>query len=450
MEGHFDVVVVGAGMAGLAAARAVERAGRSVAVLEARERAGGRLLTEELAEGAWVDHGGGWIGPGQSHVLGLAEELGVETFPTFDEGERVWFVRGERRTSKGDWPRGEPLGALDVAIAMRRFDRRSRRVPIDRPWAAPTASALDSRTIADWVNRNALTRTGKRSLSIMLRSLFAADPAETSLLFGLFSAASAGGLRTMLAIGGGAQDRRLVGGAQQLAERLARRLGDAVAYGAPVDRISWDGHGARATGPGADVSAARAIVTVPPGVVDLISFEPDLPDARREVHAGMPMGAVIKVHAVYEEPFWREDGLSGQAHDPEGFVSFTVDASPPSGSPGMLAGFIEADTARSASALSANERREHVVGCLERAFGPKAARPERYLELDWCSERWTGGCYGGNCVPGMLSTVGPALRAPVGPIHWAGTETATRWVGYIDGAIGSGERAAAEALGALR
>jgi monoamine oxidase len=161
------------------------------------------------------------------------------------------------------------------------------------------------------------------------------------------------------------------------------------------------------------------------------------------------MGACIKCMAFYEEPFWRAAGLSGSAVSDPGPLSIIFDNSPPDGSPGIVVGFLEGHWARELGRAGPEERRAAVLENLARLFGPQAAGPERYMERNWTDEEWSRGCYVGYTGPGVLTAYGPALRAPIGPVHWAGTETATVWNGYMDGAIQSGERAALEVLAAL-
>jgi monoamine oxidase len=162
------------------------------------------------------------------------------------------------------------------------------------------------------------------------------------------------------------------------------------------------------------------------------------------------MGSVIKCQAIYDEPFWRAEGLSGQATgDGEG-SRVVFDNSPQDGSPGILLAFVEGDEARRLGPASPDVRRRAVLDSLVRYFGPRAATPADYRELDWQQERWSGGCYGTIFGPNVWTRYGPALRQPAGPIHWAGTETATAWYGYMDGAVRSGERVAAEVVRELR
>jgi monoamine oxidase len=267
------------------------------------------------------------------------------------------------------------------------------------------------------------------------------EPAEVSLLHVLFYAAAAGGWDDLLDTEGGAQQDRLAGGTQQLSIRIAEELGDRVRLSAPVRAVRIDGDGVVA----GEVRARRVIVAVPPALAARIEYDPPLPGVRDQLTQRMPMGSVIKCMAVYEEPFWREDGLSGQAVSLPGPAQVVFDNTPPSGSPGLI-GFLEARDARKLAGLPAGERREAVLRGFQRLFGRRAAHPLLYVEKDWSSEVYSRGCYAGVLGPGAWTGYGRALREPVGRIHWAGTETATRWMGYLDGAIESGKRAAAEVM----
>jgi monoamine oxidase len=446
-----DVAVVGAGLAGLVAARDLLAGGASVTVLEARDRVGGRLLNEPLGGGAVVEVGGQWVGPGQDRVGALAAELGVETFPTYSTGESVIEWRGRLRRYQGTIPRVGPAALLDVELAQRRLDRMARRVPLDRPWAAPGAARLDATTAATWMRRNLATRAGRELLELAIESVWAAEPSDLSLLHLLFYVHSAGGLDPLFDTEGGAQQDRLVGGSQRLALELAARLGDGVLVrDAPVRAIEHGEGGVtlRCAG-GAAVRARRAVVAIAPALAGRIAYDPPLPADRDQLTQRMPHGAVVKCMAIYDEPFWRADGLNGQATRDRGLVRLTFDNSPPDGSPGVLLGFMEGARARAAARMAPEQRRAAALNAFERLFGPRAARPERYVERIWAQEEHSRGCYGAFLGPGTWTAHGEALRAAVGPLHWAGTETAEIWCGYMDGAVRSGESAARTVLAAL-
>jgi monoamine oxidase len=450
--GEQDVVVVGAGLAGLAAARSLLRQGLDVAVLEARDRVGGRLEHGRVDADTVVELGGQWVGPGHDRMYALIAELGLDTFPTFDTGEVVLEVRGRQRRMDPDdrLPPIGPLAAADLAQAMVRFERLAARVPLESPWDAPRARWLDARTLESWVSTHLQTRDGRNLFRTAVEAVFACEPSEVSLLHALFYAhSSTSSWEYLLGVRDAAQHARVVGGTARVAEGLAAGLGDRVRLGHPVRRIEATAAGvAVTTRDGATWTGKRAVVALPPALAGRLEYAPALPALRDQLTQRMPAGSVIKTYAVYDEPFWRDVGLNGQAASDRGPVKATFDNSPPGGRPGILMGFVEGEDARRLHRCPPAERRQHVLTAFARYFGDRAARPEQYLERDWMAEEFTRGCYGAHLGPGVWTAYGPELRRPCGPIHWAGTETSSVWNGYMEGAVRSGERAADEVLAA--
>jgi monoamine oxidase len=440
-----DVAIVGAGIAGLVAARDLVAAGNEVVVLEARDRVGGRVLNHELSDGTVVELGGQWIGPTQLRMAKLTAELGLETFPTHDTGEHLLRVGG-RRIRYRTRPRLGPLVLADIAQAQIRFDRLAARIPLEVPWTADRARDLDTQTFETWIRRNTRTGTGREMLRLYAEGVFAAEASDFSLLHALFYTHSGGGVDALAGTHGGAQQDRFVGGSQLVPIRLAERLGDRVRLGAPVRRIEQRATDATVVGDEVQVTAARVIVAVPPTIAGRIVYDPPLPGVRDQLTQRVPAGSVIKCHAVYDTPFWRDDGLTGQATGDGGPAKVVFDNSPPAGTPGVLLAFLEGAAARRLNRVDPDERRAAVVGSLVDFFGPRAAEPVEFVDLDWTEEEWTRGCYGAHFPPGVWTQYGSVLRAPVGRVHWAGTETATVWSGYMDGAVQSGERVAAEVV----
>jgi monoamine oxidase len=444
-----DVVVVGAGLAGLKAATDLDAAGLDVRLVEARERVGGRTLNHSVGErdDAVVEVGGQWVGPTQLEVLRVARDLGLETYPTYCEGENVFEDdRGRISRYTGTIPRINPLVLADYGQAALRLDRLAKKVAVDAPWTTPKAERLDAETFATWIRRNSRSRLGRLTLETACRAVFSVEPSELSLLHVLFYIRSAGGWDPLLDTPDGAQQDRIVGGSQLISLRLAERLGNRVELERPVRTIRQDADGVEVDG----IRARHVVVAVPPALAGRIVYDPPLPATRDQLTQRMPMGAVIKTMAIYDEPFWRERGLSGQATSLPGPAQVIFDNTPPAGSPGVLLGFLEGADARKLGAESEETRRAAVTANFARIFGERAKSPIGYVERDWSSDEWSRGCYAGVFGPGAWTQYGRALRAPIGRIHWAGTETATRWMGYFDGAIQSGKRAAAEVLADAR
>jgi monoamine oxidase len=444
-----DVVIVGAGLAGLTAARDLAATGAEVVVLEARDRVGGRVLNEGIGDGKVVELGGTWIGPTQDRVAALARDLGVETFPQWTRGKNQIEVGKRLRRYRGFIPPVNPLALAELRLAQFRLERRAKAVPTEAPWTAPGADRLDSQTVRTWMRRNLRTRTANELFELAVEAVWAAEPEDLSLLHMLFYVSSAGNFDLLLNTEGGAQQDRFVGGSQLLALRLAEGLGERVTLNAPVRRVAHTADSVSIDADGVEARGRRAIVAVAPALAGRIAYDPPLSGHRDQLTQRMPLGSVTKCAAVYDEPFWRADGFSGQAASSRGPVTLVMDYSPPDGSPGVLVGFLEGRQARELGRWPADRRREAVLDCFERFFGPRAARPESYVERLWAEEEWSRGCYGCHLPPGTWTSYGAALRKPIGPLHWAGSETATAWNGYMDGAVRSGEDAARQVLAGL-
>jgi monoamine oxidase len=442
-----DVAVVGAGLSGLQAARVLADAGREVVVLEARDRVGGRLLNASLGAGVVVDVGGQWVGSDHARVQRLAAELGVGIFPQHGAGRNLLDVAGKRRRYRGTIPRLGPRVLWDVFLARRRIDRLARAVGSEEPWAAARAAELDSQTLAEWCERNVSSGIARELIGLAGRTVWGEGPERLSMLHVAFYVAAAGGFDRLIDTEGGAQQDRLDGGAQRLPLGLAESLGERLRLAVPVRRISQTDAGVAVLADGLEVEAARAIVAVPPAIAARIELDP-LPPSRPQLAERLRPGALTKCMALYEEPFWREDGLSGESVTDAGPVTLTFDSSPADGSAGVLLGFVGGPEARQLASMAPPQRRAAVLACFERLFGPRAARPIDYAEQAWAGEEWSGGGPTSNFAPGGWTSCGPALREPVGRLHWAGTETATVWSGYMEGALQAGDRAAAEVLSA--
>jgi monoamine oxidase len=445
-----DVVIVGAGFAGLSCARRLAAAGASVQVLEARDRVGGRAENGTLPDGQPIELGGQWIGPGQTRMYELVDELGLATFPTYDEGAHVLEFDGVRRTFSGDTP---PLGTValaDLVASLARLHRRARAIDPATPWTTRHAQHLDARTFESWVARHP-TRATRAFWRLFARAVFATEAANLSLLHVLTYVHQAGSVETLVETTGGAQQDRVVGGTARIAELLADQLGDTVRLGVPAAAVHHGSdHAEVVLTDGERVRGRRVVVALPPTLAGRLDYHPALPAERDLLTQRVPMGAVIKLHLVYDRPWWRARGLSGQALSDGPVTQVVFDNSPADGSCGVLLAFLEGVDAVRWGARPAAERHAAVAARLAQLIDAEARYPVAVVERDWAAEPFSRGCYGGHLPPGVWTQLGPALRRPVGPIHWAGTEHATAWTGYLEGAVRSGERTATDVLATLR
>jgi monoamine oxidase len=456
----FDVAVVGAGLSGLVAAHRLRQWSAqgdipgdcAVGVFEGASRIGGRVHDVRLSTGHPVSLGAQWIGPGQTRILELAKELDLRTAPTFVPGRTVLRLGGVR-TPTGGRAASRPATASGPASrgargARAKIEALAATVDPAAPWNTPDARTLDATTFGAWLNENAgpFERDDVRTAF----AAFLGDPDRTSLLHAAAYVRWAGG--TCAALEHDAQTLRFVEGPGALIARLSestRIFGQDVVgeEGVRVVRIDPD-RGGKVRLEGAKVvgvlaEANRIVFAASPAAAHGIEFEPPLPAARRELQRRWAGTAGRKVQVSYGRPFWRESLLSGEAVDDGGPLEYVVDGSPPDGSIGVLTGFVSAEAE---SLLTLQGR---IVEQLVALFGKEAAEPRGLVAYDWSTDRLLRGCVP-TLPPGVWTSCGSALREPVGPIHWAGTETADSWMGYMEGAVVAGERAAREVLDALR
>jgi monoamine oxidase len=450
-----DVVVIGAGLAGLTAARQVAAQGRSVVVLEARDRVGGRVLKHDLRGGSYSELGGMFTGPTQDHIKGLAAELGVGLYPTYNTGNNV-FVGGDGRREEfpADTPLGtapaDPLVAPDITLTVAQLDDMATKVSVDEPWSSDNADEWDRQTLDTWLRGHTSGNPEFMAVtSAATEAIFGCEPRELSLLYTVFYIAASGNEQNQgtfernFNTKDGAQEQRFAGGAQLVPERMAALLN------APVRRIEQSGSGVTVRSDSLSVTAKRVIIAIPPVLAGRIVYEPALPPLRDQLTQHMPQGSLMKFEAAYPTPFWRARGLTGQVVSENGPVKVTFDTSPEGGTPGVMMGFIGGHEARVWERRPAGERRDAVLQQFAHFFGDEALSPTEVVEFNWSAEVWNRGCPVAVLGPGTLIDFGEALRQPVDRIHWAGTETSTYWNGYMDGAVRSGRRAASEALTAL-
>jgi monoamine oxidase len=440
-----DVAVVGAGFAGMIAARNLMRAGKKVVVLEARDRVGGRVKAGRIA-GRTVDVGAMWVGPTQTRALQLIEEYGLHTIPQFETGRNIAELDGKRTTGNREGLGLDSKTLAEYERVIKDLNHLTSQVPLDAPWTMPKAEVFDAMNAEEWFNAKTRSKALRSIFQLTTRTDFTADPSQISFLYFLTYLRSGDNFDILNGFENAAQAFVVKEGFYHLAQRLAEELGDAIVREAPVSAISQDSTGVTVTSQEGSWQSDYVVMAVPLPLSERIQYQPSLPAERDLLTQHMPMGSVIKWWVAYEKPFWREKGLNGLVWSERPPSDAFCDGTPPEGRPGLLVGFIDGRNALKWTGRPIEERKKTIIDQLVSFLGPQAGHPIDYEDQDWPAELWSRGCFSVSMPPGVMTTLGRAIRQPHGRIHWAGTETSTRWMGYVDGAIRSGERAAAEIL----
>ena len=435
-----EVIVVGAGLSGLCAARELVRQGKDTLVVEARDRVGGRMVRKSVTSGGWIDLGGQWIGPTHNGIRDLAESLGVTRFDSYTAGDTVLCYNGALSLIADEFPPVGPVAGVsstEVEEAIRvwqQFLALAATVDVERPWLTPDAQALDAQTVASWLAGVTTSPFARFFAECWVLAEFGGDPGAASML------------ATVAGYAAGPDEEEpelwlLHGGAGQIPELLADELGGRVLLGQPVFRIAQDTDGVTVTTGDSTYRAHFVIVAIPVHLAGAIDYSPPLPAGRIQLTQRAPMGSVIKYTAVYPTAWWRNHGLSGTVVS-ERTVVAVADSSTPNGVPGVLTGFVSGPAAVGLLEESEDSRRRRVLSDLVAYFGDEAGRPEQFIEMNWPGEKWTGGAYNAVLAPNTLTSFGPAIARPVGRVHWAGTEASPRWPGFFEGAVRAGYAAA--------
>ena len=444
-----DYIIIGAGSAGLSAAYELNKKGASTLVLEARDRVGGRTHSGML-DGAEVDWGGEWIGEGQPLVYALIKELGLRTFPTFDTGLKILELNGHLSTYRGTIPTLAPWKLLQIQLAIWIIDAWANKLDINEPWNHPKAEEWDSTTLDAVRRRFMWSADARATMDAAMRTIFGAESGDLSMLHMLAYVHSAGSMNNLIATDSGFQHDRIAGGTQSISLALMKAIGtDRVLMNQTAAAIAQDANGVKVTSvTGETFQAKRVIVAVPVPLGSRIDFSPQLPALRQQLMSRSSMGGAVKCFVRYERPFWRERGFSGEVASGDGPIAVTFDQCSEDGQTACLMAFVGGKFARTWHQHDPQQHQQIITDRLALYFGDEAKHPITYQEKDWCGETWSGGAPIAMFPTGTLSVHGPALRKPIGRIHWAGTETARRCMGFIEGAIESGQRAAGEVLAA--
>ncbi|KAK3569197.1 hypothetical protein QTP86_026627 [Hemibagrus guttatus] len=453
----YDVIVIGGGISEyrcLSAAKLLVESGLNPVVLEARDRVGGRTFTVQNKHAKWVDLGGAYIGPTQNRILRLAKEYGVQTYKVNEEESLVHYVKGKSYPFKGPFPPvWNPLALLDYNNLWRTMDTMGMEIPREAPWKAPNAEEWDNMTMKELLDKVCWTSTARRFATLFVNVNVTSEPHEISALWFLWYVKQCGGTMRIFSTTNGGQERKFLGGSSQISECMARELGDRVKLQSAVFSIDQTGDMVEVKAVSGETYKAKyVILAIPPGLNLKIHFNPELPPLRNQLIHRVPMGSVIKCMVYYKENFWRKKGYCGTLviEDEDSPIGLTLDDTKPDGTVPAIMGFILARKSRKLAGLTREERKKRICEIYARVLGTEEAlHPVHYEEKNWCEEEYSGGCYTASVPPGVLTQYGKVLREPVGRLYFAGTETATEWSGYMEGAVQAGERATREILYAM-
>lgn len=474
-----DVVIVGAGPAGLTAARTLKKKGLSVAVLEARDRVGGRTWNGKVRDGEGNEHfielGGQWISPDQTRLTELVEELGLTTFQRYREGTSIYVSPdGTRHEYEGTTFPASDTTIAEMAKLTDTLDTLAAEIDPSRPWEHPRAHELDKISFRSWLEELSDDPEAIDNISIYVASGMLTKPSYTfSALQALLMAASAGSFSNLVDEDF-ILDRRVVGGMQSVSLTMAEELGDDVFLSNPVRTIDWAHpdastsdelnnvkadvrNGVPNNGEAGEVTVYTdelevhgrfVVLAVPPNLYSRISYNPPLPREQHVAHQHISMGLVIKVHAVYDTPFWREEGLSGtgfgggrlvqEVYDNTNYYEEGEDPY------GTLVGFVSDVYAEQMWAMEPEERKAAILDAMADYLGPKTKEPIAFYLSDMAAEEWTRGAYATSYDLGGLCRWGHLQNMPTGPIYYACSDIAGEGYQHVDGAVRMGEAVALE------
>lgn len=466
-QSNYDVAIIGAGFSGLSCATAIINSSDTppkVVVLEARSRVGGRISSDVVEvdkKEVKVDTGGAYVGPTQDRILRVASDVGVTTYPVHLKGKTIQALETNSATKlfEGTIPLLSVVQLIDFNKILSQWDKLAATVSVEAPWSHPDAAQLDAQTVGEWLRKSTWTEVAQKMGTFMINVILCKEPGEVSMLYWLMYIKSGQGLMRLSDANNGAQERKFTQGACTICERLAERLGsERILLDSPVqsiEQIETEGVTVVTASSGSrDAHVYKVkyvVVALAPTLYSKISWKPQLPQAKSKLAAATSIGSIIKTNLYWSKPFWREKGLSGSVISQEGPVSYSYDDCGPDSKYNSIMGFVLARHAVAWSQKTKEERKQALADQYAEMFGiPEMRNPIAYVEKNWDLEEWSGGCYVGCMPPHVLTSWGKGLRDKFERVHFAGTETATKWVGYMDGAIEAGERSAYEVLVRLR
>uniref|UniRef100_A0A8C6XBX6 Monoamine oxidase A n=1 Tax=Naja naja TaxID=35670 RepID=A0A8C6XBX6_NAJNA len=422
----------------MSAAKLLFESGLSVVVLEARDRVGGRTFTIRNQQVKYVDVGGAYVGPTQNRILRLAKELGIETYKVNVREAILLHTKGYSYSMNDMFPSTwNPFVYLDYINFWRTIDKFGKEIPAEAPWDAPRAKELDKISMKQFIDKHCWTKAARDFATNFVNVNVTSETHEVSALWFLWCVKLCGGTTRIFSVTNGGQERKFIGGSGQITEKIMELLRDKVKLRSPVVHIDQSGNDIIVETLNHEIYKSKYVISaIPPILVGKIHFTPELPTIRNQLIQRLPMGSVIKCMMYYKEAFWRKLGFCGCTIilDEDAPISVTLDDTKPDGSIPALMGnpnFNPANIVLKVCFIS------HLVLFLQ---------PVHYEEKNWGAEQYSGGCYTAYFPPGIMSQYGRVIREPAGRIYFAGTETATQWCGYMEGAVQAGERAAREIL----
>lgn len=433
-----DVVIIGAGLAGLTAADKLTQAGYQVIVVEGRDRVGGRIKTIDVA-GLKVDAGATWVGPHHEAIRDLALRLDTPLVPQVRPGKSVFSFDSERQVE--DEEPQNPEATDDLYRAFNAIQILADDIPVAAPWQHPDAAYLETLSLSEWLTSISVLESTRKFFNVLSLVHWGAPVADVSLFNVIRYIKCFGTIEVMLKVEGGDQQDRIKGTAHGLVNKFADTINAQILVNAPAEHILTDeGHVTVKTAQHA-IRARYALITASPAHRSSIKFTPPLPEQYYGLSRSWRLGALSKAFVAYKHPFWREEGLSGESVSDGETVFLTFDVTPVEETPAVLMVFCDA---RGFDGFTQEERRRRVLSDLVHLYGDRANEPIDYADFAWGNDTFAAGGPNPAVGPKAWMTFGPYLSEPVGLIHWAGTETAHETSGTMNGAILSGQRAAEE------